>query len=279
MSSSLSVEKSTPIHLPQNSLTDIHFWYKNEFSQHRHSYYEIILLTKGRATHFLDSSPKIIDKQELVIVKPGVSHKMNLFGNYTSEHLCISISETLFTELCNSINKKLFDQVQSNNFCPYANLPDSDFNYLLHLTDSVNTLQGNSEAASLLIKQIVFNILCFFSSTPQTTQEAPVWLQDFLQKLSDPAVFVQPLSTLYKYAPYSQSKLSTHFKAHVGTTLVAYLTKKKITYACNLLQNTNFSILKISTMLNYDSLAHFNRTFKKETGKTPREYRLSSQKY
>ncbi len=279
MSNGFIVEKSTPIHLPQNSLTDIHFWYKSEFSKHKHSYYEIVVLTKGKATHFLNQAPKLIAKQELVIVKPNVTHQMNLFNNYTSEHLCISISETLFTELCNSVNKKLFDQIQSNNFSPYVTLSDLDFKYILHLTDTVNTLQGTPDVASLLIKQIVFNILCCFSSQPQNNQEFPVWLQDFLQKLSDPAIFVQPLSGLYKYAPYSQSKLSNYFKNYVGSTIVAYLTKKKITYACNLLQNTNFSILKISTMLNYDSLAHFNRTFKKETGKTPREYRLSAQKY
>jgi AraC-like DNA-binding protein len=278
MTYNLLKEKTSPIHLPHDSLTDIHFWYKSEFSQHNHSYYEILLLTKGRATHFLNGEPKIVAKQDLVIVKPNATHQMKLLGNYTSEHLCISISDTLFTELCNSIHKKLFDQIQSNDFFPYVNLTDLDFKYILHLTDNVNTLQDNSPAANLLIKQIVFNILCFFSSSPQHDQELPDWLQEFLQKLSDPAVFIQPLSELYKFAPYSQSKLSYYFKTYVGTTIVAYLTKKKITYACNLLQNTNFSILKISTMLNYDSLAHFNRTFKKETGKTPREYRLSSQK-
>lgn len=266
-------------HLPSNSLTDIHFWYKSEFSQHSHSYYEIILLTKGQAIHFLDGEPQIVSERQLIIVKPNATHKMTLLDNYTSEHLCISISGTLFEELCNSIHKKLFEQFQSNNISPYISLTDSDFQYVLHLTENINTLQYDATTASLLIKQIVWNSLCLFSTAPQKNQDLPTWLQEFLQKLSNPIYFVQPLSQLYKYAPYSQSKLATHFKAHVGMTIIAYLTKKKINYACNLLQNTNFSILKISTMLNYDSLAHFNRTFKKETGKTPREYRLSSQKF
>jgi AraC-like DNA-binding protein len=232
----------------------------------------------GRNFSFI-RDPTTISKQSLVIVRPNVTHKMTRLNNYTPEHLCISISEALFTELCNSINQKLVNQFQSNSFCPYINLTESDFKYILHLTDNINTLQDNSSMADLLIKQMVFNILCLFSSSPQQGQEFPIWMQNFLQKLSDPAFFVKPISELYKYAHYSQSKLSNYFKTYVGTTIVSYLTKKKMNYACNLLQNTNFSILKISTMLNYDSLAHFNRTFKKETGKTPREYRLSSQKY
>ncbi len=268
-----------PVHLPQNSLTDIHFWYKSEFSQHSHSYYELLLITKGRATHFLENDPKTVEKQSIVVVRPNITHQMVQLNNYTCEHLCISISETLFNELCNSVSKKLVDQFQSSNFSPYIHLTDSDFQYILHLTDNINTLQDNSSTTTLLIKQMVFNILCNFSSSPQHNQEFPAWLQNFLQKLSEPAFFVQPLSKLYKYAPYSQSKLSSYFKTYVGTTIVSYLTKKKINYACNLLQNTNFSVLKISVMLNYDSLAHFNRMFKKETGKTPREYRLTTQKF
>ena len=39
---------------------------------------------------------------------------------------------------------------------------------------------------------------------------------------------------------------------------------------------TNFSVLYISNLLDYESLAHFNRTFKKITGTTPAAYRKST---
>ena len=121
---------------------------------------------------------------------------------------------------------------------------------------------------------MMFSILTAFDSlAEQTKNDYPSWLHEFLEKLETPEFFLKPANELYQYAPYTQSKLSLYFKQHVGTTLIEYITKKKINYACNLLQNTNFSILEISTMLNYDSLAHFNRVFKKTTGKTPREYK------
>ena len=86
--------------------------------------------------------------------------------------------------------------------------------------------------------------------------------------LSSPSIFIQPISELYKYAPYSQAKLAKYFKEYVGTTIVNYIAKQKNLYTCHLLSNTNFSILKIVIMLNYNSLPHFNRTFKKNRKNT-----------
>ena len=266
-------------HLPTNELTDIHFWYESEFFNHSHSYYEILLLTKGSAVHYFNDVPTTITQRSLAIIPPEATHEMALLNNYTSEHLNISISESLLIELCNSIDKDLFSRLQSSSFSPYVDLSSELFDYILYLADLLNSLPSDSNKAPLFIKQIVFNILCAYSLLPQEPTPHPEWLQEFLQKISTPSFFVQPLHQLYKYAPYAQSKLNKYFKEYVGTTLIAYITKQKINYACNLLQNTNFSVIYISNTLNYASLAHFNRTFKKETGKTPREYRISSQKH
>ena len=265
--------------LPTHRLTDIHLSYDTEFCSHTHAYYEILLLTRGKTIHYLNNESTTITQRSIAIIKPNNSHAMELFNNYTSEHLNLSISETLFSDLCDSIDKKLFDQFQLNTFKPYVNLNKESFEYILHLADTINTLPLDSTEANLLIKQIVFNILCSFATLEKQDSSYPLWLQDFLQTLSNPTYFVLPINELYKYAPYSQTKLNMYFQKYIGTTIIAHITKQKINYACNLLQNSNFSVLRISNILNYNSLAHFNRIFKKETGKTPREYRLSTQKF
>ena len=85
--------------------------------------------------------------------------------------------------------------------------------------------------------------------------------------------FTMKLKDIYPLAPYSQSMLNTYFNKYVGTTLIAYITKLKINYACTLLRYTDSSPLDISCRLAYDSLSHFNRIFKKITGMSPIQYR------
>ena len=221
--------QTTPslVHLPVNALTDIHFYYISEVSHHAHSYYEIVLITKGKLLHYYNNEPATMGQRALAIIKPKATHEMHLVNNYTSEHLNLSISDTLFTELCNTIDKDLFAQIQSESFSPYIDLSQDVFDYILSLADVLNTLPLDSPKASLLIKQMVFNILCSFSLLPKQSSQHPEWLQEFLQKVSTPAFFVQPLHQLYKYAPYSQSKLNKYFKEYVGSTLIAYITYRQ----------------------------------------------------
>ena len=267
--------------LPDGQLAFMHIWKENEFTLHAHSYYEIMIFTKGKALHHLNGHPKVLKPQTMIILKPNEdSHKLTYYKDYTSEHINIAIDGNLFHKLCNSVNQELSHYFQKStiNPIPYVNLKSEDFKYLLHLANNINLLTPyDTNKPTLIIKQMVFNALSIFNDfTNEQEIEYPAWLHDFLEKLNSPDFFLKPTCELYQYAPYSQSKLGLYFKRYVGSTLIEYLTKQKINYACNLLQNTNFSILEISNILSYDSLAHFNRIFKKTTGKSPREYRLST---
>jgi AraC-like DNA-binding protein len=105
------------------------------------------------------------------------------------------------------------------------------------------------------------------------TQEPPEWIVEFLELLKNPNVFTLKLKDIYPLAPYSQSMLNIYFNKYMGMTLITHITNLKISYACNLLRYTDASTLDISSQLAYDSLSHFNRIFKKITGKTPIEYK------
>ena len=81
----------------------------------------------------------------------------------------------------------------------------------MHLTDNLYKTNNDEYQSSLIIKQIVSNIIASFPLNDSKAAEFPTWLQEFLQKLSTPNIFIQPISELYKYAPYSQAKLAKHF--------------------------------------------------------------------
>ncbi|PEQ27903.1 AraC family transcriptional regulator [Bacillus cereus] len=67
--------------------------------------------------------------------------------------------------------------------------------------------------------------------------------------------------------------LSTLFKKEVGMSLIEYIQREKVEEAKKLLTLTSYSLLDISTWLNFNSQSYFIKVFKKQTEITPNQYR------
>ena len=71
-------------------------------------------------------------------------------------------------------------------------------------------------------------------------------------------------------SPYYFSKI---FKEDVGEGFVEYLTKIRMDKAKELLTTTEYSMKEICSMVGYADPNYFSRTFKKNVGVTPTEYK------
>ncbi|NQX60496.1 helix-turn-helix domain-containing protein [Paenibacillus qinlingensis] len=73
----------------------------------------------------------------------------------------------------------------------------------------------------------------------------------------------------------SVSQFSLLFKKYTGQTFINYLTALRIQQAKLLLMEGNLRIYEIAELVGFNSLPHFNRVFKQNTGQSPNEYRKS----
>lgn len=71
-------------------------------------------------------------------------------------------------------------------------------------------------------------------------------------------------------SPYYFSKI---FKDETGETFIEYLTQVRIAKAKDLLSHTNYSMKEICTMVGYADPNYFSRSFKKNVGVSPTEYK------
>lgn len=74
----------------------------------------------------------------------------------------------------------------------------------------------------------------------------------------------------------STSYLSHVYKQETGETISDFVRHKKISEAKILLQLTSSSLAEIGEQLGYCSQSHFTEIFRKETGMTPRQFRIGS---
>lgn len=81
------------------------------------------------------------------------------------------------------------------------------------------------------------------------------------------------LPTLADLVEMHPNYLSSLFKKEVGLTIAEYIQRTKIDEAKSLLTFTNYSLLKIATMLNFHDQSYFTKIFKKYTGVTPKKFK------
>ncbi len=90
-------------------------------------------------------------------------------------------------------------------------------------------------------------------------------MKNYMQKID-----LDQVAEIVHMAPAS---LCRFFKSSTGLTVFEYLNKIKISYACQLLLNTELNIMDVSFDCGFNNLSHFNKQFIKFMGKTPSQFR------
>jgi len=257
-----------------------HIWENKPVRQHSHDFFEFFVITENRLVHTFNGQKLTLTKGCLGLVRPGDTHQLQPFENEKCAHFNLSVSPSLFSTLCSLVSSDLYDRITTQtkviiykmNAKEYAN-----FNYVINKAQvSKQELSQKNEPAIMRVLTHTFLLYLhtLLSSLEQTTEKVlPDWFTNFLELLNEPEVFNKPLSKIYALSSYSQPRLNTLFRAYTGTTLIDYITKRKISYACNLLKTTNYKILTICDMTGFNSISRFNFVFKSIMNVKPTEYR------
>ena len=251
-----------------NSNLHFHFYSKVTTPLHSHDYFELFIITYGSALHTFKGETTAITKGTLCVIAPHEQHQFHPVDGKPI-HFNVSITAQTFRELCDILDRDAFDSLINGN--RYYSMNQSEFEHFKFLTEML--LAGEEKQSLMLIKTITANAITQLVSLSRGEDKRPEWFKAFCDKIKSSEYFLRPVSELYKLVPYSQPILNSTFKQYLGETLISYLTKMRINYAANLLSCSNYSILDISEQTSYNSLSHFNHTFKKCTGYTPSEYR------
>lgn len=81
------------------------------------------------------------------------------------------------------------------------------------------------------------------------------------------------LDEIAEKANMNPTAFCRYFKENTGKTLLQYVMDMRVGYACKLLAVGNMDISQIALECGFDSITHFNRTFKQWTQLTPTQYR------
>lgn len=253
---------------------DFHLWNLPYTALHNHDYFEIFLVTKGPIRYICNGREYTLQKQSLVFVSPEDVHQFKNPYNATQQHVNLAISVQTAKRFCELISPNFFNKLHSLQNPLILELSTANYKWLSTQVKQINLARSDSSAQFSIIKNLLFNELSFLYAFLHSHNDSfPSWFNSLLEKINTPEYISSSATDLYDLCPYSPPIIINAFKQYLNQTPIQYLTERKIYYACNLLKNTDYTTLHISSLLGYDSLSHFNRTFKSKMNCTPREYR------
>ena len=85
------------------------------------------------------------------------------------------------------------------------------------------------------------------------------------------------IESLCRDSGISHAHLLRLFKREYGTTLISYVTGKRIAHACELLETTDLPVADVAFSCGFSDELHFMKIFKTKTGVTALKYRKSRQ--
>ena len=254
---------------------EIHLWDAKVATAHDHDFYEFALCIKGEAKEWRNGEIRVLKKGQATLTTPNDRHALTSKGKEIAQHINLGIATMNFYELAQSFG---LGKEEIENFENCIKLNDDEFDYIVNLSNRIFSLDMERDETLYKnsLKQMAFTFFHSFLSRNEPVSVIPQWLKDFVSKVCSPEYYGYKVKDLYALSNYSQTSLSAYFKKYYHTSFVKYFTESKMIYACNLLKNTNFLVLDISTRLGFSSLSHFNHIFKDMMGVSPTEYRNSA---
>lgn len=250
-----------------------HFWTNKPVGNHQHDFFEMFIVTENRILHTFNGQSAIIEKGTLCLIRPGDTHQVKSPPCETSAHFSLSIAQSAFEELCRLLSPDLYDLIMHQSQLISYKLTKPEYEYFQYsILEKLHPAKTMTSIAMAMAHMLLAYLQIQLTSMKSTQLNYPQWFSEFLDKLSSPDVFCQPLSQIYSLSPYSQTRLNTLFNQYKGMTLIEYVTRQKVNYACTLLTATNYKISYISDTAGFNSLSGFNHAFKRIIGVSPSQF-------
>jgi len=134
----------------------------------------------------------------------------------------------------------------------------------------VMSLEGSTQLKEWFLDKIKTSCQNIGSKRQERSTDTIKIARDYIGDNFSKDISLDDVSRVVNISPYYFSKL---FKEATGENFIEYLTNIRIEKAKDLLKNSDLSMKEICAMCGYSDPNYFSRTFKKNVGLTPTEYK------
>ena len=253
--------------------------YQHLHRPHRHSFYHLVLFTKGKGTHSIDFEKFSIKPYQVYFMIPGQVHSWHFEGGV--EGYIVHFNKVLFSAfLQNSHYLERFHFFRGNSMDGVCQLPaethkyvDSLFEKMIREVQEIKEQNLDMIRLKLLELFITVDRNCSSKKDKNIPHQKLTLLRSF-QNLIDSNYRNIKLPKEYADLLYvTPNHLNALCRDLLGKTAGDLIRDRVLLEAKRLLTNADMTITEIAYDLNFQDNSYFNRFFKKSVGITPDEFR------
>lgn len=247
---------------------------------HFHEDLEIIRVTDGEIQYHIGTQEITAKKDDILMITPYILHS----GVVKDKSLSVSVYvvKPSFLSSQNEYISKFFDPLISRQcfFPPIIKKGEKNQDKLLSCLNNIDQIENKKDLGfELEIRNELTNYFLvlikngYLIKTNENENKNETIIKKAISYIEENYYRHISINEIANKFGFSESHFMSIFKKHTGTSFVKYLNGIRIEKAISLLEKSNLSIIEISERTGFNSISLFNRTFKKTTGKTPKEYR------
>ena len=243
--------------------------------KHMHHFTELFYVMNGSGEFLVENSRFKVSQDDLIIINPNVSHtEVGHADDDVFEYIVLGIDGLQFVS----------EDGKSSNSYSLHNYQEFKHEVLFYLRTLVLEAQAKDESyepiCQNLLEILILNMVrrtkkkLTFAPTKKISKECK-FIEQYIDEHFREDITLEKLSQL----TYLNKYYIVHvFKNYKGISPINYMISKRMEEAKSLLATTNFSVSKISDITGFSSQSYFSQVFKKETNKSPNQYRRSPDK-
>ena len=244
---------------------------------HTHEFFEIFLVTEGKALHLVNDAVQNIEAGNLVLIRPDDIH---CYGFYQSfDFAFINVAFTIQT--MSKITELFFpetplQEILSAPLPPIACLSAEETKLIFEELRSINheDYEKTPETSKHYFKGLLAFILCrYFIREEKKKTSAPRWLAAVAIQMQSLENFQKGFSHMLQIAACSKEHLCREFKKYYTVTPTQFINSQRLSYSVYLLSNSSLEITEIADLCGFNSLSHFYHLFREKFGISPARFR------
>ena len=257
--------------------------HQRDRSMHRHTFFELVYVLKGTATHWMGQESTLLRAGDYFIIDPGSEHCYKDTKDFEIIN-CLFLSQYIDRALgdCPSLSSLLSNQVL--RFGVPVDIKAAD--RILHDEDkSVGKLIRQMENEYVqqnvgymeLLRCYLTQVLVLAVRASENAERSRVRhratasVVEYLQQNYAQPLSLDAISSRFGYTP---QYLSSLFHKDTGTTIQDFLQRLRVEEACKRM-DSNLSLTELAQAVGYNDTKHFSKIFRKHKGVSPREYRAA----
>ena len=258
------------------------------FPEHKHDFFEIFYVLKGRGTHTVDNVSYDVNRGDLIFLSYNSKHTLSAKSSEFLWMNCLFNAEAINPTLINSHNSDdilrlsifshniRFSKISTDNLKLVGAAEEFDrlFNNMHEEYLAAKTGYQDILTHYLLILLIkIFRVAVELEPERNSEYYKNNMVDQIINELkSAPLGSKNNLEDIARKAYVSPKYFSRLFKQETGQTLTKYIHSIKIGEACELLK-TGKTVIEAMNAVGYRDSKFFYRLFLRHTGQTPGDYR------